>query len=138
VIGAASWGVGQTVGALFRVGQGPSHNWCYLETGKLYRNKQICAGTYAGDDGLRWKTYGNTYQGSNESKVFSAGQKQNEFFQVSFWNQSNVCVKTFHRVYYRDTFYVSTRDHKTLIIVYCKGAYNPDGPGTVQRMSFDN
>ena len=132
-VGAASWLVGEGVRGLMRVGHGPSDNWCYLSCGDIDDN--VCAGSYAGDDGTYWKTYGHNYYRSKSQDVFSAGNDQGKKFQVCIWDKHGYDFHTWEDVYYRDTFFVSRVKGKT-VVVYCKGGFNKNKPGTVERKVF--
>ena len=68
---------------------------------------------------------------------FSAGNEQSEHFQVSFWDSWENNVTTYKKVWYRDTFYVSKRGGK-LIIVFARGGYNGEAPGKVDIHISDN
>lgn len=112
VIGAGSFVIEQAVCALFRTGIGPKDDWCYLETGSNLRHGKICAGVYAADDGLYFKTYQNRYFGKNQVADFllaniKMSKPQDEPFQVAIWDENDVCVKTYYKVYYRDPFFIS-------------------------------
>ncbi|CAN0043347.1 unnamed protein product, partial [Heterosigma akashiwo] len=126
IIGAGSVAVGACVNGLFNAFQGGyDDNWCYIEVGELRRDssKAICAGTYKGNDGWYTKTYQNKYYSSNDMDYFSAGNKQSENFQVSFWDEWENNITTYTNVWYRDTFFVSRRGTQ-LVIVYARGGYN--------------
>lgn len=137
VIGTGSFVIEQTVSALFRTGTGPKDDWCYLETGGNLRHGKICAGVYAADDGLYFKTYQNRYFGKNQVGYFSAGQPQDEPFQVAIWDENDVCVKTYYKVYYRDTFFISrSKTNGKLVIILCKGGFNKINPGFIESDEF--
>lgn len=133
LIGAGSVVVGGTVNAIFNAFEGGyNDNWCYIEVGNLRRNpsKKICAGLYKGNDGWYFKTYQNKYYSSNKKDYFSAGNKQKDHFQVSFWDEWGNNITTYKKVWYRDTFFVSKNGGK-LVIVFARGGFNGEAPGKV-------
>lgn len=133
LIGAGSVIVGATVNGILNAFEGGyKDNWCYIEVGDLRResSKTICAGLYKGDDGLYVKTYQNKYYSSNQKDYFSAGNKQETNFQVSFWDEWGNEITTYTKVWYRDTFFVSKNGGK-LVIVFARGGFNGEAPGKV-------
>ncbi|EGD75545.1 hypothetical protein PTSG_06615 [Salpingoeca rosetta] len=133
VVGAGSWLVGQGVSALFRVGHGPADNWCYVVTGDV--DGEICVGTYASDDGVYVKTYGNQSLGSNASAVISAGQAQKGSFQLTVWNGTGMFASSiahFNTVNYRDTIFISRVDGH-YVVVHCCGGFSAT-PAVTKRI----
>lgn len=133
IVGVIGAGVSEGVKALFRTGRGPNDNWAFCVTGDV--DGTICFGTYAGDDGVYAKTYGNQGQGANDCKVISAGQKQDYHFQLSIWNHCYIgarCWTTFTKVHYRDFIYVSKVNGREVIVI-CYGGHS-HRPGTSERL----
>lgn len=85
-----------------------------------------------GNDGIYFKSYQNKYYSSNKMDYFSAGNKQDEYFQVSFYDEWRNHINTYKKVWYRDTFFVSKHPHGgSLIIVYARGSFNKEKAGFV-------
>lgn len=139
LVGAGSAVVGATVNGIINAFEGGySDNWCYIEVGNLRRDpsEKICAGLYKGDDGWYIKTFQNKYYSSNEKDYFSAGNKQEDHFQVSFWDEWGNAITTYKKVWYRDTFFVSKNGGK-LEIVFARGGFNGEAPGKVDVYIHD-
>lgn len=124
-IGAISWGAGQLIAALFRIGKGPGSNWAYIQTGNL-PSGVTSVGTYNGNDRLRWVTYWLEKMGKNKELVMSAGQAQNASFQVYTWYKhprwwGSAQIGAFNNVYYRDvirTVYHSSSKYKIRSVIF--------------------
>lgn len=126
---------GGVVDAMFNAFKGGAKdNWCFVQVGELRRgNTPICAGTYKSSDGWYAKTYQNRYHRTDEKHYFSAGNDQDESFQVCFWDEWGYEIKTYTHVWYRDTFFVSKSTvDGSLRVVFCRGGMNKEGPGTVE------
>ena len=69
---------------------------------------------------------------SNSNDYFSAGNKQDEYFQVALYDEWGNVINTYHKVSYCNTFFVSRHPSKgSLIIVYARGAFNVENPGFI-------
>lgn len=133
VIETVSVIAGAGIGGIFNAFKGgQSDNWCYVQVGDLRKNSPVSAGVYKGNDGWYMKTYQNKYMRSHQKDYFSAGNDQDEFFQVRFYDESGKEIKTYQKVWYRDTFFVSKNTYDgSLRIVYCRGGLNKEKPGGV-------
>jgi len=129
--GTVSVIAGAGIGGIFNaIRGGQNDNWCYIQVGNLRKNSPICAGVYKGNDFLYAKTYQNKYYDSSEEDCFSAGNDQDESFQVCFWDEWGNTIKTYEKVWYRDTFFVSKSTvDGSLRIVFCRGGANKEQPG---------
>lgn len=130
IVGVASVIIGATVGMVFDALKGGyKDDWCYIETGYMRRGEggNISASCYKGDDGLYLIPYQTKYYESKKYDYFSAGNKQDESFQVALYDEWGNCIKTYTQVSYRDTFFVSK--HPTdgsLLVVYARGGFNKE------------
>jgi len=122
-VGAASWLIGQGVSALFRTGQGPNDNWCYIV--KANSVNDVMLYTYGSGDGLRWISYWsiNTADHDEERFVMSAGQPSDESFQM------DVGDAYFQNVYYQDTMFIGRNTCGTNRVCHCAGSFNQEMPG---------
>lgn len=133
-LGAGTFIIGQGVEGIFNAFRGgQSDNWCYIEIQDLRRdNKQFCASSYKGSDGFYLASYQDKYYSSNSKDYFSAGNEQDEYFQVSLYDEWGNNIKTYQRVSYCDTFFVNRHpSNGSLIIVYARGGFNVENPGSV-------
>merc|ERR1711983_95923 len=121
-VGAASWLIGQGISALFRVGKGPNDNWCHIVKGS--KVKKISLKTFASDDGLRWVPYWSTNSDKfSEEKVMSAGQKQDEAFQMY------VGKVHFRELYFQDTIFIGKDTCGKSWACFCGGSFNEEKAG---------
>mmetsp|Transcript_11247 Transcript_11247/g.16656 ORF Transcript_11247/g.16656 Transcript_11247/m.16656 type:complete len:395 (+) Transcript_11247:88-1272(+) len=109
--GIGAYATGQVFQGLFNTGfgrKGPEDNWAYIEIGNL-KDLEVCIGTYKANDEIYFHTYSKEYKSKPGHFVISAGQPQNESFQVTVWRGERT-LKHLARVYYGD-----------FIRVYCCG-----------------
>jgi len=119
-VGIASWFIGEGISALFRTGQGPSDNWCYIVKASNIDNVNLY--TYKADDGLRWVSYDSANTGDSDfnhgEKVISAGQAQDESFQLE------VGDAYFAKVFYQDTIFIGKNTCQENLACHCGSGYN--------------
>jgi len=144
-IGGVSWTVGQTINAIFNSGfgfSGPSDNWVYAETGYVGAAKEeddIFFYTYNRSDKLYLVAYDRNYLGNNEKDVFSAGQAQDEDFQVEVETEYTNAAH-FNYVNYRDLIRVAKSGPNSICSLHCSGEYNQfaaNVPGTCTKKFAD-
>eukprot|EP01084_Bolivina_argentea_P097018 174400_1 len=134
-VGGGSFAIGQSISGLSRTGKGPNDNWCYIEIGNI-GNKQVCCGTYAGDDTVYWKTYWKETKGKFNNWVMSAGNPQKTSFQVCIWYGNNV-IKHYNKVYYRDRFIITSNNNgKTLYVTRCFGELHGGNAGQTEQKIY--
>jgi len=124
-VGVVSWFIGEGISALFRTGQGPSDNWCYIVKASNIDNVNLY--TYNADDGLRWVSYWSANTGDSDfndgEKVMSAGQAQDESFQLE------VGDAYFAKVFYQDTIFIGKNTCHENLACHCGSGYNEDMAG---------
>lgn len=97
------------------------NNCCTVKTIKI--DGEICAGSFLREDNNYFHTFWKENLASNASTPMSAGQNNNESFQMKFWNgigntASVICL--IKDVYRGDKLYALKYNGKTAII-HCKG-----------------
>lgn len=118
---------GQVIEAMWRSGlgyHGSQANWVFAETGyvgaSVVPNQQVTFYSYGGSDKLYAVAYDRRYFGDYHHEAFSAGQKQNDAFQVQVVSRAGT-IGHFNRVWYKDRIRVAKSGPNQLCAVHCGG-----------------
>ena len=135
--GIASWGIGVTIDALYTSGlgrKGPNNNWVYIDTGKIDGNVGFL--TYSLTDTIYAQNYWQEYRSADTCVFFmSAGNAQNEGFQVSVRDRQDREIVNLKKVYYRDFIHVGKNIRGAVMVAHAKGELWGNSGGKVDLHS---
>ena len=135
--GIASWGIGVTIDALYTSGlgrKGPNNNWVYIDTGKIDGNVGFL--TYSLTDTIYAQNYCQEYRSADACVFFmSAGNAQNEGFQVSVRDRQDREIVNLKKVYYRDFIHVGKNIRGAVMVAHAKGELWGNSGGKVDLHS---